>query len=288
MRDYGKVAPQFWTGATGKLLRGDAEAQIVALYLMTGPHSRWTGVFRCPILYIAHDTGMGIEGASKALARLIEAGFCLYDEAAEMVFVRNMARYQIGDELKPGDKRVEGIRNEVKEWPQGLIRNEFLRTYNAAFCLGFEVEEQAPSKPLPSPSDAREQRTEEKISRDADASLLVASKADDPLPCPHQRIIALWAEELPELQKVRDWNATRARHLQARWREQAKRRRWQSVDDGVEWFRRLFGYMRQSDFLMGNAPRGPGHEGWVCTLPWLLKAENFAKVIEGNYHRAAA
>lgn len=127
---------------------------------------------------------------------------------------------------------------------------------------------------------------EEKIST-ANA-VLVASKADDPLPCPHQRIIALWAEQLPELQKVRDWNATRARHLQARWREQAKRRRWQSVDEGIDWFRRLFAYVRQSDFLMGNSPRGAGHEGWVCTLPWLIKPENFAKVIEGNYHRAAA
>ena len=39
VRDYGKVSPQFWVGKTGKRLRGDMEAQIVALYLMTSPRT---------------------------------------------------------------------------------------------------------------------------------------------------------------------------------------------------------------------------------------------------------
>ena len=48
MRDYGKVSPGFWIGETGKALRGDMEAQIVALYLMTSPHATMTGVYHCP------------------------------------------------------------------------------------------------------------------------------------------------------------------------------------------------------------------------------------------------
>jgi hypothetical protein len=67
MRDFGKVNPQFWIGSTGKRLRGNPEAQLVALYLMTCPHANMIGVFHCPILYISHETGLPLEGASKGL-----------------------------------------------------------------------------------------------------------------------------------------------------------------------------------------------------------------------------
>ena len=151
MRDYGKVTPQFWIGETGKWLRGKPEAQIVALYLMTGPHSEWTGVFYCPVLYISHGTGLTIEGASEGLRCLIEGGFCSFEEASDTVFVFNMATYQIGDTLKDTDKRVLGLRNEIKKWPEGLVKNEFLERYNIPFSLGFLKGDGspfgAPSKP---------------------------------------------------------------------------------------------------------------------------------------------
>lgn len=166
MRDYGKVTPKFWIGETGKALRGNMEAQIVAIYLMTGPHSEWTGVFHCPILYIAHETGLPFEGASKGLQSLIEAGFCIFDEASETVFVFNMAAHQIGEELKASDKRVAGVRNEVKKWPQGRIKTAFIERYNKVFCLGFEEEKpmgnEAPSKPLRSQEHEQEQEQEQK------------------------------------------------------------------------------------------------------------------------------
>lgn len=161
MRDYGKVSPHFWIGDTGKSIRGNAEAQIVALYLMTGPHSEWTGVFHCPILYIAHETGLSMEGASKGLQSLIEGGFCDYEESSETVFVTNMAAYQIGEELKESDKRVQGLRNEVRKWPAGRIKTAFLARYNAPFSLGFSEENvrpsKAPSKPLRSQEQEQEQ-----------------------------------------------------------------------------------------------------------------------------------
>ena len=54
MRDYGKVNGQFWTGKTGKALRVDAQAQIVAMYLVTSPDVTYTrqqlvGVAELPI-----------------------------------------------------------------------------------------------------------------------------------------------------------------------------------------------------------------------------------------------
>ena len=68
MRDYATVAPQFWLGKTGRELRKKgAEAQVVSFYLMTSPHANMLGLYYLPILYIAHETGLGLEGASKGL-----------------------------------------------------------------------------------------------------------------------------------------------------------------------------------------------------------------------------
>ncbi len=76
MRDYAKVSPRFWLGETGRELRkAGAEAQVVAFYLMTSPHANMLGLYYLPVLYLAHETGLGLEGASKGLKRAVEAGF---------------------------------------------------------------------------------------------------------------------------------------------------------------------------------------------------------------------
>ena len=148
MRDYSKVNGQFWTGKTGKALRGDAQAQIVALYLVTSPHSNMIGVYHCPILYIAHETGLPIEGASKGLQRLIEGEYCTYDEASDTVFVHEMAKYQIGESLSPNDKQVKGVQKQFDNLPQGRIKQEFFARYAKAFHL---AKTGGKGKPLRSP-----------------------------------------------------------------------------------------------------------------------------------------
>ena len=146
MREYGSISPRFWIGETGKLLRGDPEAQVLALYLMTSPHANMIGIFHCPILYMAHETGLSLEGASKALTRLIQAGFCTYDEPSETVFVIRMAAHQIGERLKADDKRVLGVRREVDRIQVQALREKFVDLYAESFHLE--------RKPLPSPSKA--------------------------------------------------------------------------------------------------------------------------------------
>ena len=146
MRDYGKVSPKFWIGKSGKALRGHPEAQIVALYLMTCPTSDMTGVFNCPLMYIAHETGLGSEGASKGLQRLIEGDFCTFDEDSDMVFVHEMAKYQIGEELKVNDNQVKSVKRAYQSMP-AAIKPEFFSRYKDAFHLPTTSPSEAPPKP---------------------------------------------------------------------------------------------------------------------------------------------
>ena len=147
MRDYSKVSGQFWTGKTGKSLRGDMQSQVVAMYLMTSPHSNMIGVFHCPPIYISHETGSTLEGAIKALHRLSEGGFCTYDDDSEMVWVHEMAKFQIGESLKPTDNRVKDIQKQYSNLAESRIKIEFFKKYGKAFCL-------TKNKPLESPFEA--------------------------------------------------------------------------------------------------------------------------------------
>ena len=161
MRDYGIVSPRFWIGETGKKLRGNPNAQVLALYLMTSPHANMIGVFHCPILYMAHETGLDFEGASKALQSLIEAGFCTYDDPSETVFVHRMAAYQISESLKIDDKRVKGVEREWQNIGPDLLKSAFFAIYSVAFHLPKTVENTRPSEAPPKPLRSQEQEQEQ-------------------------------------------------------------------------------------------------------------------------------
>ena len=152
MRDYAKVAPQFWTGRTGKALKDAGhEAVIVGLYLMTSPHANMIGVYHCPLAYIAFDTGLGMEGASKGLQSAIEAGFCTFEADTNYIFVHEFAAYQIGEDIDPKDNRVKGIKNELDKVPKGQCWQSFRARYAVPFHLPPNAAKasplQAPCKP---------------------------------------------------------------------------------------------------------------------------------------------
>lgn len=158
MRDYGKVNANFWIGRTGRSLRGNQEAQIVALYLITSPHSNMIGVFHCPIAYIANETGLSTQGATKGLRCLIDVGFCTFDQEIDFVFVHEMAKHQIGETLKETDKRCQGVVNQLALTLNGPCKQAFIRRYSDAYKLGlmvdFDSPSEAPLRILPSPSEA--------------------------------------------------------------------------------------------------------------------------------------
>jgi hypothetical protein len=90
-------------------------------------------------------------------------------------------------------------------------------------------------------------------------------------PCPHEKIIALYHETLPELPIVREWDDTSKRTLKARWREKAERQ-------SLKWWEGYFQLVRCYPYLMGQ-----NNVGWTATLGWLIGPKNMAKVFNGNY-----
>lgn len=163
MRDYSKVSPQFWIGATGKKIRANGiECQLVCLYLLTCSHANMLGMYYLPKMYIAHECGLDMEGASKGLRSASEVGFCDYDEDAEVVWVYEMASHQIGEQLKAGDKRIKGVQNEYDNQPVSKFLYSFYEKYKDKFLIENARGIEGASKGLASQEQEQEQEQEQK------------------------------------------------------------------------------------------------------------------------------
>ncbi|MDR2333719.1 MAG: hypothetical protein LBE61_09565 [Burkholderiaceae bacterium] len=117
---------------------------------------------------------------------------------------------------------------------------------------------------------------------EANASLSAAKLPD----CPHVELIDLFGQHLPTLPQPKPelWDGQRAKNLAARWRWvlTAKRRSGERYatdkDSALDFFSRFFGFVGICPHLVGENDRG-----WTADLAWLAKADNFAKVMAGNY-----
>jgi hypothetical protein len=85
MRTYGTVQASFWAWASERDL--SQNAQMMALYLLTSPHTTGVGCFRLPIGYIAVDLRTVAETVRVTLSELIAIGFLEYDEASHWVWL---------------------------------------------------------------------------------------------------------------------------------------------------------------------------------------------------------
>lgn len=114
--------------------------------------------------------------------------------------------------------------------------------------------------------------------------------------CPYAGLLKLYAKRLPELPQPRKslWIAgADGKAMKARWRwvltacyesgERAGQRMAQTEAEALDWFDRFFEYVSKSNWLMGRDPA----RTWHCNLAWLMKLENFTKVLSGNYDNKA-
>lgn len=288
MRDYARVEPKMWHGSTMKALRKRGpEAVVVALYLMTSPSSNMLGLFSQPLLYVAHETGLGLEGASKGLQWCIEEGFCSFDDASEVVWVHEMARYQIAPELKAADLRCKGIQKEYDSLPENPFLTAFYERYGAAFHMAARrVQGEGASKALCKPLRSQEQEQEQEQEKEKPSASSAKPTRTPCVPCPIDRIVELYHEALPDLPRVKLMTPDREKAIRKRWawvlssRKSDNTPRATNADEALDWFRDYFVRATDNDFLMGRGARSAEHANWRCDLDFLLTDRGMKHVIE--------
>lgn len=177
--------------------------------------------------------------------------------------------------------KAKAVRNQESGKKGGRPPKSETQTVSDENPNGFQTETQTVSKNNPSHKPLATSQKDQELVTYGDSS--PATPGDPPQPlddglpvCPHRAIIELYNAALPTLPRVREWTPARQQALRVRWREKPERQ-------SLAWWEKFFRYVEKSDFLTGRCKRGNGHDTWECSLPWLLKAENFAKVIEGHY-----
>ena len=282
MRDYARVSPCFWTGETGRKVRTlGVEAQLIALYLITSPHASMIGLYYLPVTYISHATGIPLEGALEGLQSLSEASFCYYDEKTEFVYIPEMARYQIGEELKANDNRIIGINRELRNLSNNPFLLDFYAKYRDIFHLDCTEKIEGALKGLASPSEAKNKN--KRIKRQNLLSKLPGfDEIPDPVSdeskiesvvvaldrCPFQKIIAAYHEHCPGLPKIVKLTESLKTDI---------RNRYANGLPSLEAWQGYFKSVADSDFLSGRVNE------FRADLHWLVKAGNFSKVINGKF-----
>jgi uncharacterized protein YdaU (DUF1376 family) len=106
--------------------------------------------------------------------------------------------------------------------------------------------------------------------------------------CPHTKILALWAKHMPHLPQPRIWEGNRQEGLRARWRQASKPSEFSATGykteaEGLAWWDSFFSYLAKDTKLSkGFETNG---RVWVPDMAWIVKAENFQKIIDGKYDK---
>jgi hypothetical protein len=112
------------------------------------------------------------------------------------------------------------------------------------------------------------------------------ARATGVTPCPYEAIVALYHEVLPELPGVRLIDDKRQKAMRRVWAWcftstlETGQYRATNAQEALAWFRLFFDRVRTSDWLMGRTRRTAGHEGWECSLDYLMSPAGHKHVIE--------
>ena len=238
MSRYRKIEVRTWSDEKFRVLSPvQPSGQGLWFFLLTGPHTGpIPGLFRAGRAAMAEELGWSPEAFDKAFREVSQQGMAKADFVARLMWLPNAIKHN-----KPESPNV------VKSWapefdllPECPLKLEALEAikafvcalgpgFSGAFAGAFEspgkASGKASGKPSGKPSgktmpnQEQEQEQEQEVKAEGDTPP-VSSKAADL--CPHQAIIDLYHEALPNNPKCKVLTAARKATIKARWNEAAK------------------------------------------------------------------
>lgn len=137
-----------------------------------------------------------------------------------------------------------------------------------------------------------EESREEEIHIAPNGARLQPSASDRIPACPHDQIVGLYHEHLPDLPAVRLQTESRRKAMRKFWtwvltsKKSDDTPRAQTADQALTWIGTYFERVRGNAFLMGQQPGGRGHENWRADFDFLLTERGLKHVIEKTVDHA--
>lgn len=120
---YRTVDTAFWTDP--KVRQLSKECRYLLLYFITNTHTHISGIYYLPRAVISHETGVNGYGIDTLCDTLSSSGFCAFDREREIVWVKNMMRYQ-----GRGEKHIKSAaRHLVEDLHKSPLTHEFVDAY---------------------------------------------------------------------------------------------------------------------------------------------------------------
>jgi hypothetical protein len=104
--------------------------------------------------------------------------------------------------------------------------------------------------------------------------------------CRADAVVNLYHEILPELPSVHLLGDSRKRAINSFWKFVLTSKRSDGTpratdaESALAWIRAYFERARSNDFLMGRGAKTQGHEGWTCSIDFLMSEKGRIQVIE--------
>lgn len=310
---YRKVEVRTWGDAKFRALSSIPPCgQGLWLFLITGPHTGpIPGLFRAGRAAMAEELDWDIEAFDKAFDEAFQQGMVEADFKARVMWIPQAIKHNKPESpnvVKSWATEFDLIPECDLKWKAFESLKASIHALGEAYGKAFNETFAKPSgKPLSkptaktSPNQEQEQEQEQKKYQGATAPLSPAKLAPDELelqggcfehpipPCPLKQLVGLFVTKLPMLPKPRYemWkDSAGAEAMRQRWkwllahdtqREDGSRYA-STASEAIEWFGLFFEKVNESDFLSGR------NGAWnKCDLSWLMKRENFMKVVQGNY-----
>lgn len=138
---YARVERSLWTEPAFRAI--PADARLIFLYLLTGPHSHMCGLSHLSLATTADDLGLDLDCVRAALAGPL-ADRVEYDGETREVFLADAGRIQLGPELETKDKRHLHVLRHVESIHSERLKQRFLAVYAGPWNLNDEAPTDAP------------------------------------------------------------------------------------------------------------------------------------------------
>ena len=258
MGTFYTVDAEFWTDPD-VVDNLTPEDKYFYLYLLTNPHGNCSGCFQISMKQIADELGYSRETVERLIERFVSIHKMIdYDAENKEILIHKWGKRH----WTKSDKYISAVKKKIDAIKTKRFR-EYLSILQDAFVnsddmvwIGYQYPNDSLICPIsynPLPITDNDIDNEKKIEE---------------------------SDELDVDEFIKEWNGVGLGQLRdirkksERWKMTKARVNEYGADVFVDTIRKV----GKSDFL-----KGKNNHGWVATYDWLVKPNNFIKVLEGNY-----
>jgi len=302
MAQYRTLKMGFWSDTYVERLT--PSAKLLYLYLISSEHTDNLGVLTITRRKMAYETGLPESEVDKLIEGFIQDGKILHE--GESILLINFIKNQ----TSTSKLVISGLQSLFNQLEIRSFRERLLSKYRFLKASDMDLNHIEPPSTHTTPSDTlsnhiepcqtvsipcqefeverevevEREREEEKEGGFSDEE----TPSDESLPdgvsdsappspsCPIRKIVEIYHEKCPALPRVKAMHKAREEMLRTRWREDEDRQ-------NLDFWGAFFSSVAASDFLCGRATPKPGKAPFVADFEWLIRPQNFAKVLEGKY-----